>query len=435
MVLPRYSGADGEKYAIALSLKHNKDLLHWRPFAATRSQLIAVWSDPANLARKKEGAGGVLAGRLRKAPSASCADPDCEHFHKNKLAVVYRSIVTLDADIDEGVEGEDQFLDRVRAMGWLGFVHTSFNHRQPGKGLRYRLYVFVSRAMLPDECVALWIQARIGQRYFDSSSHQFVRTMYRPSAKDPDAFEFHEMAGDLVDVDTAVLDAPPPPKPSRRRASGDVAPVPYEAKDYADLEDWQQAQADADVQRALSWAQDAMEAYLADEGDPPFKTRGDGWDEQFTGLAYFLGCLAVCPWSSFSVDDAKEFYWSLLPHDEANEARFRDKIEYDNLWSKVVNEPVDLPPWERPAADDPWASVTPLDGGDAGTLEEPPRQATPGERETLRRLNRAVMSKPVYERAGMLRWALRKARHEEIPAAAIREAFAATRAIIEGDQK
>lgn len=154
-----------------------------------------------NPANYKE-CGGLFFGRL-KGPQKRTED------------VLSRSIIALDAD-----NADELFLDRLElTFGYASIWHSTYSHRQPGKGYRYRGYILPDRELAPDEYgrVARAIMAEIGAEYFDQTSAELARFMYAPSTADPAVYEHLNLLGNPPAPVDAVLAA--------SEASEDTGPV------------------------------------------------------------------------------------------------------------------------------------------------------------------------------------------------------------------
>lgn len=363
---PRYSGADDDVYDIAISAAKGKNPLHWLRRLTTWSEFVSTWT--TKISDEKE-CGGWVAGRLLRAEDKCDEDNDaCNRVHRRKDTIEYRSLITLDAD-----EVDDDFVDRVKEQGWSGLVHTSYSHGLEGKGNRYRVILRVSRAMTPEEYVAvcLWVIHRLGgvDQWHDWSTWQPERFMHRPSAPDGEGFQSWVLEGNLIDVDCAVMLAPPEPKRLRDRASYS-GPV-YDGPGYDELEDWQREEADEAAAKAVNRLRSQVEAFLHEGVD------GDqyaGWDDRLKDAAYRLACIALQPWNAFDEDAAREAYGAILESaGEEGNPRFTEKIDYEPLWEKAAAAPVSRPPWEIEAGPTAAESFAALGGaeGEAGADEDP----------------------------------------------------------------
>lgn len=206
--LPRYTGAEDEQYPVARSLnKRNAKHLHWEQVGATWPDFLTLSANPANLPKNKFKAGGIVPALIRQTPSQSCP---CERqLHKTKEAIVYRSLITMDADTaDAG------FAERAKATGWAAVLYTSASATKTRPKWRY--VVRPSRATTPEEyaVVSAFVAWRVdkdrddGKSSFDPAAMKAVQTMYLPAAtKDPAVFERHVIDGALLDVDAALAAA------------------------------------------------------------------------------------------------------------------------------------------------------------------------------------------------------------------------------------
>ena len=170
--------ADDPTFAIATAPRRDSD--HWEQSEITLSELIGWLDTPAD---HKE-CGNYVLGPLRPtgARHRPGSDP-CPHLHRNKAAIVSRSVITLDVD-----HPEDDFLDRLRAWGVHAAWHTTYKSTLAEP--RYRVWVFVDRELAPDEyhTAAASIMQKLGESQFDPGSVQPERYMFRPSYSDRAAY-------------------------------------------------------------------------------------------------------------------------------------------------------------------------------------------------------------------------------------------------------
>lgn len=290
--LPRYTGADDEKIAIALSdNKGNQRHSHWQNQGVTRAGFISLSEDPRSLPRDKYKAGGFIGGRLCPGPGRTCK---CEEkLHKTSDTVESCSFLALDPD-----KPDDGFVDRVKALGYSGVMYPSASSTDEKH--KYRLVQWTDRAMTPTEreTVALYVQWCIdrdrpdGKSSFDPKSHRAVWTMYLPATKDPEHFAAnrHVLAGELIDVDAVLADVErmdlmgPLPwaalSPSERSAS-----APVDTTTPASPQERERAEALLET-----WAK-RLEAHA--EGDGTNEGRNDYMLSKSTTLYRFVlgGCL------------------------------------------------------------------------------------------------------------------------------------------------
>jgi len=344
--LPRYSGDYDEEFDIALSVRTGKEPKHWRRKRATRAAFTDTFRDPARMPRKKEGAGGYIGAYLDK--SERCGAKVCNEVHKTKQAIAYRTLVACDGD-----RADAAFVDRVKALGWRGLIHSSFSHRLPEKGDRYRLVLFPDRAMTLDECetVTLLVQFRIGQDCFDNSSHHGSRTMYRPACGDPSLYEFHELEGDLLDVDAVLTEAAEMEEMTgvslaaslRARPRPAYAGPTYEGPAFADLP----ASERAEALRLRDAFAEYWSGLLREALDWPEQHRDDegrGWMDLAYAAEMACAYKVVCPWFPLDLDEAQDLYAEIVPE----EMRATEEVHGDIGQRALVyaaEQPVEPPPW------------------------------------------------------------------------------------------
>lgn len=182
-----------------IAIADQPDSLHWRQTTVSREEFETWFDSPAD---EKE-CGNYVLGKLERTTRTDHGeDGRCTMFHRTRAALVHRCAITLDVDFpDSG------FLDRVKAQGWDGLVHSSF--KSMPEAPRYRLIVYTDRFMTPSEytVIARYLMHELGHDNFDPSTWQPERYMYKPSAKDPDWYERHVLGGSPLTVDWTLLDA------------------------------------------------------------------------------------------------------------------------------------------------------------------------------------------------------------------------------------
>jgi len=308
--------------------------LHWRQRDPLIWPAFVAWLKLDDPADHKE-CGGYVAGELQETQGHP-KDPECVALHRNRNAVVSRSIVALDADsaskaflADVGLE-----LDGTATVAYTTWSHTP-------ETPRWRLLVPLARDVTPPEyrLIADAMMHELGSHQFDRSSREPERLMYRPSTQGS--------------YQHAVLDgAPADPEYWLRRAveldldreqpviaeyQGDAA--------YADLTYDQQQQADGVVEAQLGYWRDVWaEAREWPEGHYP---EGKGWEKLAADCAWAFARMAVCPWMGLDADGADLFYHEIVP-EEVLEALREDRNEksVESLLEKAAGVPVNAPPWE-----------------------------------------------------------------------------------------
>lgn len=199
----------------AIATAPRRDSEHWEQSEITLSELIGWLDTPAD---HKE-CGNYVLGTLRPtgARHRPGSDP-CPHLHRNKAAIVSRSVITLDVD-----HPEDDFLDRLRAWGVHAAWHTTYKSTLAEP--RYRVWVFVDRELAPDEyhTAAASIMQKLGEEQFDPGSVQPERYMFRPSYSDRAAYAAEHLPGPEAEAEellrdfNADLSALPAPRPHKNK--------------------------------------------------------------------------------------------------------------------------------------------------------------------------------------------------------------------------
>lgn len=192
-----------------------RDSRHWSQGTVTWGELKAWMTTPAD----HKACGNYVLGTftettVRHEPRAE----PCTALHRTKLAVVSRAALTLDADTPE-----DDFLARVRDLGYAALIHTTYSSTDAEP--RYRVIIPVDRALAPDEyyAAASAVIQRVGAKSFDPGSVQPERYMFKPSAPNAVAFRWEEVDGgvapaaQLLDDFNPDLSILPMPKPHRNK--------------------------------------------------------------------------------------------------------------------------------------------------------------------------------------------------------------------------
>lgn len=102
----------------------------------------------------------------------------------------------------------DDLIDRLRATGWRAAWYSSYSHRQPGKGLRYRVIVPLSRPVetVDDHRDAVaGVAEQIGAQGLDPASYSIGHLMFWPSAADAALHESGAQDGPVADTGDLML--------------------------------------------------------------------------------------------------------------------------------------------------------------------------------------------------------------------------------------
>lgn len=190
-------------------------------------------------------AGNYVLGELRPTTvvhpgeTAKCGP----QLHRRNFAVVTRSALTLDVDYpDEG------FLERLTEWlpaGTACIVHTTFSST-PSEP-RYRLLLPLARPVAPDEYViaSKAVMQALGVGCFDKTTDQPVRYMFKPAARKPDWFEWHEYGDQPLDPDPLLesfeedLAGKDLPKPGANKRDPFAIDGPVGAFNRVYQDDWQ----------------------------------------------------------------------------------------------------------------------------------------------------------------------------------------------------
>lgn len=135
--------------------------------------------------------GGFVAGQLKDG-------------RRNNLSVMSRSMITLDLDFAPA-----DFWDVVDMLDDMCCCMYS-THKHTPQTPKYRLIIPTSRDMTPDEyeAAARKIASHYDMDYFDDTTYQPARMMFWPSTSKDGQYEFHSMAGPLLDVDKVLSEYP-----------------------------------------------------------------------------------------------------------------------------------------------------------------------------------------------------------------------------------
>lgn len=189
------------KLDIATAPKRNS--FHWKQSQITWEDLLAWAEDPASV---KE-AGNYVLGAFRETTETHPGRKDpCTGLHRNKMAIVTRSALTLDID-HPGVGLLEKLLEVLAP--YQGLIHTTYNSTPDFP--RYRVILPTDRDMAPDEYhhAAASLMDRVGAHHFDPGSVQPERYMFKPSAQQPAWFESWTLEGDPIPVGELLADYDP----------------------------------------------------------------------------------------------------------------------------------------------------------------------------------------------------------------------------------
>lgn len=187
-----------EDHEFEITTAPNRDSRHWTRSTVTWGEILEWMQSPA----KTKACGNYVLGVFgvttvrHKEPGGSISDP-CTNMHRTKVAVEYRSALTLDVDYPK-----PNFLEVVkRELGCAALIHTTYSSTPEEP--RYRLIIPLSRDVSPDEyhTAAAAIMQLLGEKQFDEGSVQPERYMFRPSEQKKGFFSFLELGGPAADVE------------------------------------------------------------------------------------------------------------------------------------------------------------------------------------------------------------------------------------------
>jgi putative DNA primase/helicase len=193
-----------------------RDSRHWKNGVVTWGEVLDWMATPDDV---KE-AGNYVMGTLRPTPvQHNPEDPTCQRLHRNKGAIVTRSMLTL--DLDTPGPGLPEALELV--LGHAALLHTTYSSTEDAP--RYRLIIPLDREVQPDEYVAAAgaVMQALGTHHFDPGSQQPERYMFKPAAPDPATFQWWAYDGDAADVEELLegfdpdLSGMPLPQPVRAK--------------------------------------------------------------------------------------------------------------------------------------------------------------------------------------------------------------------------
>lgn len=203
------------QFAVATAPKRNS--FHWVNGVVTWGELLDWMATPDNV---KE-CGNYMMGTLKPTTRTHNQDDGpCTKLHRNKEAVVTRSMLTL--DLDTPTTSMPDVLDMV--LGYTAVLHTTFQSTPTAP--RYRLIIPLDREVAPDEyaAAALSVVNTLGTDYFDPSTAEPERYMFKPAAEELENFQWWLYDGPLAsadelladfDADLSTLPLPNPPKGKR----------------------------------------------------------------------------------------------------------------------------------------------------------------------------------------------------------------------------
>ncbi len=328
-----------------------KDTTHWTKHDPLPWGDFVEWLALDRPARYKN-CGGYVVGEFQGTVGHGGKNPDptCDkQYHRNKRAVLTRSMVTLDADsasssflVDVMME-----LDGVTCAAYTTWSHTP-------EAPRWRLLVPLSREVSPEEyrLVAKALVAELGVTQFDPSTHEAERVMFRPSTQDPDDYRHVVVEGKPLDPEEWLLRADELgiEQDGVVGNRGEVID-----KTYDQLTPEQKIRAAEHVEVRLDhWRGKLAEAAAWPEEQKD--EQGRGWELLLRDCAYAVGMLAVSPWTSLDEDHAELEYHGMVPEEMSKAVG--NKLDAAT-WAAVKKVPADIPPWEE-GDFDVWSEEAPV---------------------------------------------------------------------------
>lgn len=304
--------------------------LHWTQQEPSSWESFVEWlslDDPAD----HKACGGYVAAELQET-TGHLGKPDCTALHRNKRAVVSRSMATLDADYASLSFAPDVAL----TLGCAAALYTTWSSTPAAP--RWRLIVPLSEDVKPEDyrLIVDALMVELGAEQFDRGSREPERLMHCPSTQG--GYYSVVFEGEPLDVREWI---------DRAKALGlEEKAVEREAyvgdETYSDLSHDQQVAADELVQeRAELWRNTWAEALGWD--DDYRDERGRGWEKLARDCAWAFAKLAATPWTSLDEDGADLLYHDVVP-EEVRSALPDDKW-HAGLVKKAADGPVDPPPW------------------------------------------------------------------------------------------
>lgn len=169
--------------------------VHWKQSTITWGEL-ATWVDKPGTTKES---GNYLLGLLEPTTVVHKEKPDdpCRNLHRNKRGVVSRSAIALDADYATG--DLPALVETV--LPYAAIVHTTFSSTPEAP--RYRILLPLDRAADPEEYVLIAgvLMDKIGRAFFDPTTDEPERFMFKPSAPEGTALESWVLEGEPVPVD------------------------------------------------------------------------------------------------------------------------------------------------------------------------------------------------------------------------------------------
>lgn len=304
--------------------------VHWDQQEALSWPKFVEWLELEAPADEKE-CGGYVGGLLQPTEGHK-GDPECLALHRNKRAVVSRSMLTLDVDHATVSFGVDAQMELGCAMA----MYTTWSHRHDAP--RWRLLIPLGGDVTPDQykLLADAVMHDLGAEQFDAGSREPERLMHRPSTQG--GYQSLVVDGETLSVEAWLARAW-----ELGMAETAAKREPYLGDEqYDELTHDQQLAADEMVQeRTVAWRKTWSEAVGWPEGHAD--ARGRTWDVLARDTAWAFAKMAATPWMSLDETGAELLYCDIVP-EEVRSVLSNEKWD-DLLVGKAAESPVDAPPW------------------------------------------------------------------------------------------
>lgn len=290
---------------LPVATAHRKDSKHWTPETISWDSVLDSTENPAD---RKE-CGNWLFGTLRGT-------------RRTKDTIASRSALQLDAD-----HAEPALWDAVAALGVAALAHTTYSSK-PG-ALRMRVIIPLNRDVTPDEYrhIARVVMHRLGWRYWDPSSDQPERYMFRPAAPPGELLGAESYSGPMLDTDELLAERLPAAEPAPRQSgAGAQGPDPVSAERYVL----------AAVPTVLAELDELAQLAPQQRND-----RGQGWEDSsgiYHRAARLVELSNLAP-GAYPLDHAQRDYLAHAPSSYAQQAARK----WDDAVAAVGDRPAPLP--------------------------------------------------------------------------------------------
>lgn len=301
---------------LAIATAPQKDSKRWNQEEISWGEVLEWLDDPAD---HKE-CGNYLLGKLRGG-------------RRTKDTIASRSALQLDADHAEPV-----LWDAVAALGVAALAHTTYSSK-PG-ALRMRVIIPLNRDVTPDEYrhIARVVMHRLGWRYWDHSSDQPERYMFRPAAPPGELLGADRYSGPMLDADELLAEQLPAAEPAPRQSgAGSQGPDPVSAERYVL----------ATVPTVLAELDELAQLAPQQRND-----RGQGWEDAsgiYHRAARLVELSNLAP-EAYPLDQAHRDYMAHAPASYTQQAARK----WDDAITAVGDRPAPLPDAAPTPTADRW---------------------------------------------------------------------------------